>query len=193
MSQSHRKRLRRFHEPGDIHELTFSVYKRRKLLTNNAWRAKFSEVITTACEEMGCFLAAFVFMPEHVHLLVWGFETKAEVGEFLAKVKQPLSSYVKADLTAANSRLLQQLTIRERPGKFAFRFWQEGAGYDRNLQTQVAVQSAIDYIHGNPVERQLCLQSRDWRWSSARYYESEGREVDPLHPVITFLPSEFWL
>jgi hypothetical protein len=31
MSEAHRKPLKRFHEPGDIHELTFSVYQRQKL------------------------------------------------------------------------------------------------------------------------------------------------------------------
>ena len=193
MTEPHRKTLQRYHDPGDIHELTFSVYKRQKLLTNNPWRAKLSECITAACEEIGCFLGAFVYMPEHVHLLIWGIQAKEQVGRFLAKVKQPLSSKVKSDLVAAKSRLLPRLTIQERPGKTVFRFWQEGAGYDRNLQTQIAVQSSIDYIHWNPVKRKLCQKPRDWRWSSARYYESEGKEVDPLHPAITFLPREFWL
>jgi putative transposase len=193
MNEPHRKTIKRYHDPGDIHELTFSVYKRQQLLTNNAWRAKLSECITAACEEVGCFLAAFVYMPEHVHLLVWGIQAKEDVSTLLGKVKQPLSHHVKGDLVAANSRLLHKLTILERPGKTVFRFWQEGPGYDRNLQTKHAVATSIDYIHQNPVRRKLCQKARDWRWSSARYYESDGGELDPLHPVITFLPYEFWL
>ncbi|WP_425614439.1 transposase [Anatilimnocola sp. NA78] len=74
MTEPHRKRLQRYHEPGDVHELTFSCYRRMQLLTNNAWRVKLARAIDAACEEIGCFLAAFVFMPEHVHLLTWGFE-----------------------------------------------------------------------------------------------------------------------
>ncbi len=38
----------------------------------------------------------------------------------------------------------------------------------------------------------FCLKSRDWRWSSTRYYESNGQVIDPLHPLITPLPAEFW-
>jgi putative transposase len=86
--------------------------------------------------------------------------------------------------------LLHKFTIRERPDKMVFRFWQESPGYDRNLQTKYAVASSIDYIHQNP---RLCQTARHWRWSSARFYESDGPEVDPLHPIITFLPYEFWL
>ena len=52
--------------------------------------------------------------------------------------------------------LLDRLTIRERPGKQAFRFWQEGSGYDRNLSSPKLIESVIDYIHFNPVRRELC-------------------------------------
>ncbi|WP_425614438.1 hypothetical protein NA78x_004305 [Anatilimnocola sp. NA78] len=55
-----------------------------------------------------------------------------------------------------------------------------------------AVQASIDYTHRNPVTRELCKLNRDWRWSSARYYESDGQEADPLLPRITPLPNDFW-
>jgi putative transposase len=191
MSGPHRKRVKRYHEPGDIHELTFSCYCRKPLLTNNAWRSRLSACIDAACEEIGCFLAAFVYMPEHVHLLVWGIRAKEDVGRLLAKIKQPLSSSVRADLERSRSRLLQQLTVRERPGKYVFRYWQEGGGFDRNLFTLRAVQGSIDYIHRNPVERDLCVRAIEWRWSSARYYESNGQSIDLQLPKITPIPKSF--
>jgi putative transposase len=82
--------------------------------------------------------------------------------------------------------------VRDRPGRQVFRFWQEGPGFDRNLFTVKAVQASIDYIHNNPVARGLSQKARDWRWSSARFYESEGTLFDPLLPRITLLPAEFW-
>jgi putative transposase len=190
--QPHRKRIRHFHEPGDVHELTFSCYHRLPLLTNNAWRTILSRSIDEACESLGCRLAAFVYMPEHVHLLIWGITKKEDVSRLLANIKQPVSIQVRKDLEATNSRLLPRLMVRERPGKIVFRYWQEGPGFDRNLFTTKAVQASLDYIHLNPVKRGLCFQARDWRWSSARYYETDGREVDRLLPSITPLPAEFW-
>ena len=50
--------------------------------------------------------------------------------------------------------------------------------------------SRIDYIHNNPVKRGLCQKARDWRWSGARYLEYSF--VDPILPLITPLPAEFW-
>jgi putative transposase len=191
--QPHRKQVRHFHEPGDVHELTFSCYRRLPLLTNNAWRTKLSRCLDEACDALGCHLAAFVLMPEHVHLLVWGLRQKEDVSTFLANVKQPLSIHVRADLEVSGSPLLKRLMVRERPGKIVFRFWQEGPGFDRNLFKVKTVQASLDYIHNNPVRRGLCVKARDWRWSSARYYESDGQERDELLPKITPLPAEFWL
>jgi len=39
----HRKRLKRYNVPGHAHFLTFSVYKRMPLLTNDLWREVFTQ------------------------------------------------------------------------------------------------------------------------------------------------------
>ena len=41
-NRAHRKTIRHYHEPGDLHELTFSRYRRQSLLTNDAWRKRLS-------------------------------------------------------------------------------------------------------------------------------------------------------
>lgn len=188
----HRKRVQHFHQPGDLHELTFSCYRRMKLLTNHAWRARLSAAIDAAGQAIGSYLAAFVYMPEHVHLLVWGIQREEQVSQFLSRVKQPVSVQVHADLENTQSRLLKRLLVRDRPGREVFRYWQEGPGFDRNRFTVKAVPASIDDIHNNPVQRGLCQKARDWRWSSARLYESDGTFFDPLLPRITPLPAEFW-
>ena len=66
----HRKRVRHYDEPGDCHELTFSCYRRLPLLTNDGWREMLSRSIDRAMLGHRYRLVAFVYMPEHVHLLV---------------------------------------------------------------------------------------------------------------------------
>ncbi|MBY0588370.1 hypothetical protein K2X85_14440 [bacterium] len=114
-------------------------------------------------------LVAFVFMPEHVHLLIRPLDDLPNLGRYLAMVKRATSGSLRERLTRDDSQLLESLLIQERPGKVCFRFWQEGAGYDRNLSTADAIQASIEYIHGNPVKRGLCQRMIDWKWSSARY------------------------
>lgn len=134
-------------------------------------------------------LFAFVFMPEHVHLLVAPVE-KAAISRFLARIKQPFSKDIKCQLAAARAKLLSRLTVVERPGKTCFRFWQEGSGYDRNLYSPRAIATSIEYIHANPVTRGLCRKAVDWKWSSARHYLQVGYSPDPDLPLLHNLPRE---
>ena len=62
---THRKRVKHYHQPGELHELTFSCYHRMPLLSNDDWRLRLSRHVDTAGNECSCELVAFVFMPEH--------------------------------------------------------------------------------------------------------------------------------
>ena len=136
-------------------------------------------------------LTAFVYMPEHVHLLVLPGPNASTMDRLLKAIKRPYSFRIKRLLEKINSPLLSQLTIRQRPGVETFRYWQEGPGYDRNLDRSETVLAAIDYIHHNPMRRRLVDQSVDWQWSSARWYE--GLPYDPriCLPRLQRLPAEF--
>ena len=169
-TRPHRKLVKHYHEPGDLHELTFSCYKRQRLLTNDLWRRELARSVDAANEEHQVRLAAFVFMPEHVHLLVLPTRPEPAIDRYLASIKQPFSKWVKQQLIAAKSALLSRLTVQERPGKTCFRFWQEGPGYDRNLSTTESIEAAIEYIHMNSVRRGLVKRAIDWKWSSASWY-----------------------
>ena len=70
ISAGHRKTIKHFHEPGDAHELTFSCYRRMPLLTNNTWREMLSVSITRSTARHNFRIVSFVYMPEHVHVVV---------------------------------------------------------------------------------------------------------------------------
>jgi putative transposase len=129
-------------------------------------------------------------MPEHVHLLVYPTAGFSPISDLLKAITRPYSFRIKKLLEQSGSPLLEQLMIRQRPEVTTFRYWQEGAGYDRNLTHPKAVLAAIDYIHRNPVRRGLCQRAEDWRWSSARHYAG-GWPVDLELPTIHGLPAEF--
>lgn len=175
----YRKTVKRFHEPGDCHELTFSCYRRMPLLTNDEWRHLLAGSLDLAVHGHSCRLIAYVFMPEHVHILVQPTTQDVRIDLLLKAMKAPFSSRVKRRLEDAESPLLERLIVRERPGVYRFRFWQEGGGYDRNLRSVPAVEAAIDYIHENPVRRRLCERPADWRWSSAHHYREDVRVDGP--------------
>ena len=96
MKTPHRKQIRHYEQARHLHELTFSCYQRRPLLTNDVWRGILAASLTNACLEEHFRLIAFVFMPEHVHLhlLVLPENLHSKVSRLLARTKQPASKQI---------------------------------------------------------------------------------------------------
>ena len=185
----HRKQVKHYHEPGQFHGFTFSCYDRLPLLTEEHRLIELARCLDVANREYQMDLVAFVFMPEHLHLLVYPRDIKPEFGLYLARIKQPFSKQMKLKLIENCSPLLARLTVLERPEKECFRFWQEGPGFDRNLETPQEITDNIDYINMNPVKRGLCQSPTDWKWSSACYYlDSPPKQQHPDIPHIHGLP-----
>ena len=148
--------------------------------------------IDRALDRYDFHLIAFVIMPDHLHLLVYPTTHEFKIDRFLAAIKRPFSYRIKELLIEQQNPLLNDLTIRSRPGKTAFRFWQEGPGFDRNFFSKKAVESAVNYLHLNPVNRRLVTECREWKWSSARWYETNGEIIDSDLPTIHGLPWDFF-
>jgi putative transposase len=184
----HRKRIRHYHDPGHIHELMFSCYHRWPLLTNDVGRGMPAESVNRAMDGHRYRLTAFVFMPEHVHLMVLPLPDANTIDALLKAVKRPFSYRIKQLLIQSRSRLLERLTVHQRPGVKTFRCWQEGPGYDRNFIKPSTVLAGIDYLHHNPVRRGFVKQAVDWKWSSARYYLLDPPQRHVGLPTIHSLP-----
>ena len=180
-----RKKVRRSHHPGDYHALTFSCQGRRPLLLNQPWRKALADSIDEVHTATDTALIGYVFMPEHVHLLIYPNQLEFSVGDYLAGVKVPVAQYVLECLLNETPRpsLLDELTVEERPGRRRFRFWLEGGGYDQNLFSTQAIRANLEYIHQNPVKRGLRARPTDWAWSSARHYSDDpavrARSIGP--------------
>src|SRR5579862_8518574 len=85
-----KKRHRRsINESGHDYELTFSFFNRDPFLSKDRTREWLAASIRTACVELELSLWAFVFMPDHVHLIVHSTRSDYDISEFLARIKQP--------------------------------------------------------------------------------------------------------
>ncbi len=63
-------RLKRFHESGQSHFITFSCYHRHPLFAEPATRGVFELALERVRLSFGLRVYGYVVMPEHVHLLV---------------------------------------------------------------------------------------------------------------------------
>ena len=163
------KRRKRYAEPGQPRELTFSCYRRFPFFSRPRACEWFRDSLEFARAQIRFQIWAYVLMPEHVHLLVYPGDKPQEMPKFLEHLKEGVARAAIAFLRRNAPQWLERLRVRE--GKrIRHRFWQPGGGYDRNITSARTLRSMIDYLHENPVRRGLVAKAEDWEWSSARWF-----------------------
>jgi putative transposase len=143
--------------------------------------------VQTACDELDFALWAFVFMPDHVHLIVHPSRTAYDVSKLLAQIKQPTSRRALAFLRRESPDWLEKLKV-PRGSRTEYHFWQPGGGFDRNITEPRTLESMIDYLHNNPVRKSLVPRAAEWKWSSARYFQT-AEQLPAL--AVTPIPPEW--
>jgi putative transposase len=173
------KTVRRSNDPYKAHELTFTCYHGHAFLSRNRTRIWLAEAIVQARAKHRFHLWAYVFMPEHVHLLLWpGGEDGADTSDILTSIKQSVARRAIIHLKRHNPDGLHMLATGQKHAPY--RFWQDGGGYDRDFYVGTALRSSVEYIHANPVRRGLVTLAEDWPWSSARAWKGLGAGPIPL-------------
>lgn len=162
-----------FNLPGHAHELTFSCYRRYKLLSKDRTRQWFVDALDRARKKYDFHLWSYVIMPEHVHVTLLPQKSEYDISKILSSIKKPVAQKAMNFLRRTDPRWLDRLTTRRPNGEVKRHFWQPGGGYDRNIFTPRALVGSVYYIHANPVRRGLADCITDWEWSSARWYEGE--------------------
>jgi putative transposase len=121
---------------------------------------------------------AYVFMPEHVHLLIWPRQSEYDIATIRKAIKEPVGRRGIAFLKEHSPEWLAKLT-RKRGQRIERLFWQSGGGYDRNIESPPVLLSAIQYFHMNPVRRGLVTRCENWFWSSASHYTGGRSPITP--------------
>jgi putative transposase len=168
--------LRRFHESGQSHFITFSCYRRQPKFVNAAVYDLFPRCLEDMRRRFDLRIYGYVVMPEHVHLLLSEPEddTLAEAIHYLKL------SFAKR----LRSRTIAQVSVQKKDANLGHRvsqktdanlghqlgsFWQKRY-YDRNVRDAREFSVKLRYLHRNPVKRGLVKEPGDWKWSSFRHY-----------------------
>lgn len=153
---------RQFVDQRYVFFVTFSVYKRRRLLDLDQPKRIVLGELNARLKALAARCVGFVIMPDHVHSLLWLPEPR-DLRRFLQSWKR-LSSYALRRWYAAHA---PNYFARFGPGD---RFWQPKS-YTFHIYSERKLEEKLQYVHLNPVRAGLVSQAVDWRWSSARWYE----------------------
>ncbi len=90
MPPAKRIHRRNYNIPGQAHVLTFSCYHRYKFLAAERTCQWLADAIHTARLDLEFSLWAYVFMPEHVHLVVFPKRPQYDIANIRHAIKQPV-------------------------------------------------------------------------------------------------------
>ena len=162
-----------FDREGHAHFVTFSCYRRRRLLDHDRAKKVVLGVLNSQLSRQDGRCVGFVVMPEHVHTVVW-FPRPDQISHFMKQWKQRSSIQIKRLIRSLLVRYAETIDLTEP-------FWQ--AGYeDFHLFTRRKVEEKLASMHRNPVRAGLVGKPEDWPWSSAGYDETGPVGGRPGHP-----------
>jgi putative transposase len=149
------------------HFITFSSYRRRRLLDLDEPKRFVLGVLNYVLEKHAARCAGFVIMPNHVHALVW-FPTPGQFSPFMHEWKRQSSLRIRSWYREHAPNYMAGFG----EGK---RFWQPKY-HPFEIYTLKKAEEKLTYMHLNPVRAGLAERAVDWPWSSARWYE-QGHSV----------------
>jgi putative transposase len=130
------KNLKRFYGVDNLHFITFSCFRRLKLLNSSSRRDLFMRSLEMIRKKYRLIMLGFVVMPEHVHLLL----TEPEIAH-LSMVMKSLKQSVARKVMSARKKSGARLFADEFPKAF----WQPRF-YDFNVFTEKKRIEKLRYI-----------------------------------------------
>ena len=157
-----RQKLQRYYGRKDLHFITFSCYQRRFLLGTVRARNVFVKILNEVRQRYPFLLVGYVLMPEHVHLLV-SEPARGTPSKIIQILKQRVSRAMRRKKKRGSRGQLRLAFPEEESG--LKRFWQRRF-YDFNVWSRGKLKEKLNYMHANPVIRQLVKHPKNWPWSS---------------------------
>jgi len=162
-------RLARLVVPDIPHHITQRGNGRAQVFFGHPDYALYRDLLATSCEAAGVAVWAWVFMPNHVHLILVPSDTDG-LRRALAAVHRRYAGHIHARLGRTGH------------------FWQGRFGAVAMDEAHLA--AALRYIALNPVRARLVTRPEEWRWSSVHAHLS-GRPdgITALAPVLQRYPD----
>ena len=156
-----------YDKEGHVHFITFSCYKRRRLLDVDEAKKIVIGVLSYQLKKQKGKCLGFVIMPEHVHALVW-FPENEQLSHFMKQWKQISSSRIKRMFKDKFPMYAGSFDYNEPVWKQRY--------YSFNVFSENKLIEKLHYMHNNPVKAGLAKKACDWNYSSAGFYE-KGKSV----------------
>ena len=156
MDQQPRARIRRLYVPNVIYFITTVTHGRELVFAEKGNIKILRETVRRVKEKYPFGMRAFVFLPDHFHLLIQVFP-HSSISQIMHSVKRNVTLNLKKVYSISKST----------------RLWQRGF-WDHVMRDERDYVNHFHYIHYNPVKHGYVSKPENWPHSSFHTYLSEG-------------------
>lgn len=147
---------------------TVNTANHARYFDDPAYVALAVSALTEAFANHHGHVGVYVFMPDHLHLIVSGTDipgsrdlsSRATTDNHISSSREPLGRVPPSDLLAMMKEFKQKTTFRLRQAGKPFG-WQKDF-YDHIVRANEDYGAQVRYLLRNPVRRRLCADWRDW-------------------------------
>ena len=150
--------------------LTFTVKNWYCLFDRNNRFKILSDSLKYFQENKGLKIYSFVFMLNHIHLIV----QSDNVIDFVRDFKRWTSRKIKEDLMEYEPEVLKLFL----DGDGNYNFWQD-TNKPEIIESEKFFMQKLNYIYNNPVKKDYVEVPENWKWSSAN--ENSEIKIDGIY------------
>jgi REP element-mobilizing transposase RayT len=160
-----------------VYYLTYTVVDWLPVFIGEKTCRIVTESLSFCHSEKQLRINAFVRMPTHIHLITFDADFDSNrlvrtLADFRKFTGRQLSDCCGKTLPSSFADDLRARATEDRER----RFWQPSR-HPEALENERFWQQKLDYLHDNPCRKGLVRSPQHWRFSSASWYHSDGKEA----------------
>lgn len=167
----------KFRKPEAAYFVSFATVNWVDLFTREIYFNILAESLTYCRKHKGMELYAYVFMPNHVHLLFRSTENNPSglLRDFKGFTSRKLLRAVIDNPKESRKEYLLKLfedAGRKNSNVTKYQLWQQN-NQPIEVYSDWVIEQKVNYIHNNPVKGGFVTKPVEWKYSSARNYSGD--------------------
>jgi putative transposase len=166
----------RIHSEAAVYFVTYSVVDWLPVFVSESACRIVTESLGFCHREKGLRVNAYVIMPTHLHAIFFDKDfdcprLQASLADFRKFTGRSLSDFCSERMPPCFAETLCARATIDRDR----RFWQPSR-HPEAIETERFWGQKLDYLHENPCRKGPVVRADHWRFSSASFYLSDGKE-----------------
>jgi len=176
----------RFHKPDAAYFISFATVEWVDVFTREIYFQIIIDSIKFCRENKGMELFAYCIMPNHIHMMFRSLndDPAGLIRDFKGFTSRKIIATIEENPRESRKEYLLKMfkeAAKTKSNVEKYQLWQHD-NKPIEVYSNKVIKQKFDYIHMNPVEEGLVVNSIDWKYSSARNYYGDNSilEIDIL-------------